>query len=178
MRRLLGLLFTLAIVTVSCSSDSSPTPSPGTSQSQAASASPSPDSPYVMEFRHAYLPIVKTLNNVTTACARSDMTLQLLPACGKRVTAFQAAVARLARYVTTTAPPAGAAAATRSLAASLRDMRRAFTELAERIKQQDLAGFLAMGGLGGPIDTPIQAFVSAVRALDAEFPGEGLPLPG
>jgi hypothetical protein len=140
--------------------------------------SPSPDSPYVRGFRHAYLPIVKTLNDVTTACARSDMSVALLPACGKRVTAFQGAVARLARYVTTTTPPASATAATHGLAASLRDMQEAFTKLAARIKQQDVDGFLAMGGLGGPIDTPIQAFVSAVRDLDAESPGESFPLPG
>jgi hypothetical protein len=176
--RLFGLLFLMTTVTVSCSSNSSPTPSPGTSQSQATSVGPSPDSPYVLGFRHAYLPIVKTLNEVTTACARSDMTVALLPACGKRVTAFQAAIVRLERYVTTTAPPASAAAAARSLAASLRDMQRAFTALAARIKQRDVAGFLAMGGLGGPIDTPITAFVSAVGTLDAEFPGESFPLPG
>jgi hypothetical protein len=178
MRRLFGLLFVLTTVTVSCNSDSSPTPSSGTSRSQAASASPNPDSPYVLGFRHAYLPIVTTLNAVTIACVRSDMSVALLPACGKRVTAFQAAVARLARYVTTTAPPASAAAATRSLAASMRDMQRAFTALAVRIKHQDLAGFLAMGGLGGPIDMPITAFVGAVGTLDAEFPGESFPLPG
>jgi hypothetical protein len=101
-----------------------------------------------------------------------------MPACGKRVEAFQSAVARLARYLTTTTPPAGATAAAHSLVVSLQDMQKAFTKLAARIKQRDLDGFLAMGGLGGPIDTPIQAFVSAVENLDAESPGESFPLPG
>ena len=178
MRRLFGLLFAVTTVTVSCSSDGSPIPSSGASQSRAASVSASPDSGYVSGFQQAYLPVVTTLNNVTTACVRSDMSVELLPACGKRVRAFQAAIAGLARYVTTTAPPADAQAATGSIATSLQGMQRSFTALAERIEQRDLDGFLAMGGLGGPIDTSIQAFVISVMALDAALPGASLPLPG
>lgn len=56
-------------------------------------------------------------------------------------------------------------------------MRRAFTTLAERIEQRDLAGAIAMGGPGGQIDTPIYAFFSAVNLLDAEFPGKSIKLP-
>jgi hypothetical protein len=57
-------------------------------------------------------------------------------------------------------------------------MHSAFDTLAGRIEREDLDGVLAMGGMGGPIDTPIQAFVTAVRTLDDTFPGEALSLPG
>ncbi len=134
-------------------------------------------SSYVSGFRPAYLPIVATLNRVTPACAYATQVVQL-PACGKRVAAFQAAVARLQRFVTHTAPPKKARAANRQLAASLRVMQARFTTLAALIKQKDISGFLAIGGPGRPIDNSIQAFVRAIGALDHFLPGKSLPLPG
>ena len=177
MRRTFGLLL-VTIVTLSCGSNGSSAVSPGTSQGATVSSSPVPDSPYLLGFRHAYLPVVTTLNDVTTACARSDMRVALLSACGRRIAAFQLAIRDLARYVTRTAPPDGAADAARGVATSLRGMHSAFDTLAGRIEREDLEGVLAMGGMGGPIDTPIQAFVTAVGTLDDTFPGEALPLPG
>jgi hypothetical protein len=173
-----GLLLALAIVLISCGSDGSSAVATRTPQSPTVSPSPVPDSPYLLGFRQAYLPLVTTLNDVTTACARSDMGVALLPACGRRVAAFQLAIRGLARYVTTTASPDGAAAAARGVATSLRGMHTAFDMLAGRIEREDLDGVLAMGGMGGPIDTPIQAFVTAVGTLDETLPGEALPLPG
>lgn len=57
-------------------------------------------------------------------------------------------------------------------------MQARFTTLAELIKRKDLAGFLAMGAPGKPIDNSIQAFLGAVGALDALLPGKPFPLPG
>jgi hypothetical protein len=57
-------------------------------------------------------------------------------------------------------------------------MQRAYARLQERIQRRDLAGFNAMGGPGGPIDNPIQAFVAQITRLDAALPGTTLPLPG
>jgi hypothetical protein len=173
-RRLFGLFVVLVIAIASCSSNGSPAGSSGGSSSGTDRSADS----YVPGFRQAYLTVVTKLNDVTAACARSDMTVALLPACGKRVRACRLAIARLATYVTSTPPPPDAAAALRSLAASLHDMHRAFGALAARITHRDLAGFLAMAGLGGPIDTPIQAFSRAALNLGAKFPGTSLPLPG
>jgi hypothetical protein len=106
---------------------------------------------YVSGFRPAYLPVVTTLNQVTPACADASRANQL-PACGVRVAAFRAATARLERFVTHTAPPPKAKEAAREMAASLRIMQARFTTLAALIKRKDLAGFLAMGGPGRPID--------------------------
>jgi hypothetical protein len=178
MRRPFGVLLALAILTISCGSNGSSAVAPGTSMTPTVSSSPVPDSPYLLGFRWAYLPIVTTLNDVTAACARSDMRVELLPACGRRVAALQLAIRDLARYVRTTAPPDRAAAAARGVATSLHGMHAAFDTLAGRIEREDLDGVLAMGGMGGPIDTPIQAFVTAVGTVDDTFPGEALPLPG
>ena len=46
-------------------------------------------------------------------------------------------------------------------------MQTSFTALAGVIKRKDIAGFLAMGGPGKPIDNSIQRFIAAVGALDA-----------
>lgn len=132
---------------------------------------------YASGFRPAYLPVVTTLNRVTPACAFATQVAQL-PACGRRVAAFQAAIVRLKAFVSQTAPPMKAQAANRELLASLRIMRARFSTLAALIKRKDIAGFLAMGGPGKPIDISIQRFVAAVGALDAQLPGKDLPLPG
>jgi hypothetical protein len=71
-------------------------------------------SSYVSGFRPAYLPVVATLNRVTPACAYATKVAQL-PACGKRVAAFQDAVAHLQRFVTHTTSPAKAQAVNREL---------------------------------------------------------------
>lgn len=177
MTRLLGPLFALAIVTASCGSDSSPAPSARTSRTQ-ASVSASADNAYLSGFRHAYLPVVTTLNDVTSACVRDDMTVALLPACGRRVTAFRAAIAHLGRYVHSSVPPIAAQDEARTVTAALRGLQRSFGALVTRIEQRDLAGFVAMAGLSGPLDRSIQSFITAVLRLQATFPGADLPIPG
>ena len=132
---------------------------------------------YVSGFRPAYLPVVATLNRVTPVCAYATKVAQL-PACGKRVAAFQAAVSRLQRFVTHTTPPVKAQATNRELVASLRVMQDTFTILAAFIKRNDIADFRAMGGVDKPIYNSIQSFIGAILALDAVLPGKSLPLPG
>ena len=133
---------------------------------------------YVSGFRPAYLPVVATLNRVTPACAYATKVPQL-PACGKRVAAFQAAVAHLQQFVTHTTPPKKAQALNRELVASLRDMQSTFTIRTAFIKRKDIADFLAMGRVDGPIYNSIQEFIGAVSALDeVVLPGKILPLPG
>jgi hypothetical protein len=133
---------------------------------------------YVSGFRPAYLPVVATLNRVTPACASPALKVAQLPHCGTRVAAFQAAVSRLQRFVTHTPPPPKAKATNRELVASLRVMQDTFTILAAFIKRNDIADFLAMGGVDKPIYNSIQAFIGAIEALDAVLPGKSLPLPG
>jgi hypothetical protein len=132
---------------------------------------------YASGFRPAYLPVVTRLNRVTPACAYATQVGQL-PACGRRVAAFRAAVARLRHFVTQTSPPAKAQVANRQLIASLRIMQARFTTLAALIEKKDIGRFRAMGGPGKPIDNSIQSFVAAVGAIDAQLPGNNLPLPG
>jgi len=136
-----------------------------------------PSANYVSGFRPAYLPVVATLNSVTPACADATKVVQLR-ACGKRVAAFEAAVAHLQRFVTHTTPPVKAQAANRELVASLRVMHETFTILAAFIKRNDIADFVSMGGVDRPIYNSIEAFIGAVDALDTVLPGKSLPLPG
>jgi hypothetical protein len=133
---------------------------------------------YVSGFGPAYLPVVATLNRVTPACASPALKVAQLPHCGTRVAAFQAAVSRLQRFVTHTPPPPKAKATNRELVASLRVMQDTFTILAAFIRRNDIADFLAMGGVDKPIYNSIQAFIGAIDALDAVLPGKSLPLPG
>jgi hypothetical protein len=132
---------------------------------------------YVSSFRAAYLPVVATLNRVTPACASATRVSQL-PACGRRVAPFRAALAHLLQFVTRATPPASARADVRALAASIRVLQQRFATLAAIIKREDLARFKAMGGLGHPIDNAINAFVSAIGSLEIDVPGMRLPLPG
>src|SRR5437667_4993323 len=66
-------------------------------------------SSYVSRFRAAYLPVFTTLNRVTPACASVTRVPQL-PACGKRVAPFRAAVAHLLQFETHATPPVKAKA--------------------------------------------------------------------
>jgi hypothetical protein len=132
---------------------------------------------YVAGFRPAYLPVVSTLNKVTTACASLTRRAEL-PACGRRVAAFRVAVAHLLSFVTNTPPPAKLKTANRELIVSIKTLQRVFARLAVQIKRKNLAGVLALGGLGHPIDNAIQGFVGAISFLDLALPGKGLPLPG
>lgn len=140
-------------------------------------ASASPSTTYVAGFRPAYLPVVATLNKVTIACASLSRRSQL-PACGKRVAGFRLAVAQLLFFVTHNKPPAKIKIANQELIVSLKGLQRVFTRLAVVIKDKNLAGVLALGGLGHPIDNATQAFIGAIGYLDVALPGKSLPLPG
>lgn len=143
----------------------------------ASSASASSSTTYVVGFRPAYLPVVATLNKVTIACASLSRKSQL-PACGKRVAAFRLAVAHLLFFVTHTTPPAKIKVANQELIVSLKRVQRVFIRLAAMIRDKNLAGTLALGGQGHPIDNAIQGFVGAIGYLDVVLPGKSLPLPG
>jgi hypothetical protein len=140
----------------------------------AASAAPAT---YASSFRAAYLPVVATLNRVTPACASATRVSQL-PACGRRVAPFRAALAHLLQFVTRATPPASARADVRALAASIRVLQQRFATLAAIIRREDLARFKAIGGLGHPIDNAINAFVSAIGSVQVDVPGMKLPVPG
>jgi hypothetical protein len=132
---------------------------------------------YVTGFRPAYLPVVQTLNRVTPACANATEVAQL-PACGKRVAAFQAAVSHLQRFVTHATPPAGARVVNRELIASLRVVQGTFSILSAFIARNDVRDFVAMGGVDKPVYNSLQSLVGAISALDPLLPGKSLPLPG
>jgi hypothetical protein len=132
---------------------------------------------YVTGFRPAYLQVVATLNRVTPACANATKVAQL-PACGKRVAVFQAAVSHLQRFLAHTTPPDQAKAENRELIASLRVVQGTFSILAAFITRKDIADFRAMGGVDKPIYNSLQSLVGAISALDPVLPGESLPLPG
>jgi len=131
---------------------------------------------YASGFRAAYLPVWKTLGNVSKACP-GPRTVAELPACGARVAPFRTALAGLYKYVTTTPPPAAAKADVRRFAASIRVLQQRFATLAGYIKQKNLTRFLAMGGENSPIRNAIGAFVTGLGTVVVDVPGLRVPVP-
>jgi hypothetical protein len=131
---------------------------------------------YGSGFRAAYLPVWKTLGEVTKACP-GPRTLAELPACGARVAPFRAALAGLYRYVTTTPPPAAAKGDVRTFVASLRVLQQRFATLAGYITQKNLARFLAMGGENSPIRNGIGSFFRSLGNVVIVVPGLRVPVP-
>jgi NADH:ubiquinone oxidoreductase subunit 6 (subunit J) len=132
---------------------------------------------YAAGFRVAYLPVVTTLNQVTAKCA-SVRRVAELPACGKRVAAFRTATSHLLAYINQTTPPAKAKADVTRLRGTIKLLQRQFAKFATLIRERNLKGVLAMGGLGRPLDSSIQGFSSSIQLLDLDLPGKSLPLPG
>jgi hypothetical protein len=159
-----------------CSCGDSATSSSRTSSAPGGAASPA-DAQYAGAFRQDYVKVVSTLNAVSAACDHT-LTTATLPACGKRVAAFQTAMDNLSTYIQQRTPPANAATQVHTTAQALASMQATFGMLAERIKNRNAKAVNAMAGSGKPLtDSIVSFFDAAIPSLDAVLPGQPFPPP-
>jgi hypothetical protein len=159
-----------------CSCGDSATSSTRKSSTPTGAASAA-DAQYAGAFRQEYVKVVSTLNAVSAACDHT-LTTATLPACGKRVAAFRAAIDNLSAYIQQRTPPANAATQVHTAAQALASMQAIFGMLAERIKNRNATGVNAMAGNGKPLtDSIVSFFDAAIPSLDAVLPGQPFPPP-
>ena len=160
-----------------CSCGDSATSSSRKSSAPVATASAA-DAQYAGPFQQKYVKVVSTLNAVSAACDHT-LTTATLPACGKRVAAFQAAIDNLSAYIQQHTPPANAATQVHTAAQALASMQATFGTLAQRIENGNAKTVNAMAGNGRPLtDSILSFFVAAIPSLDAVLPGQPFPPPG
>jgi hypothetical protein len=159
-----------------CSCGDSATSSSRKSSAPTGAASAA-DAQYAGAFRQDYVKVVSTLNAVSAACDHT-LTTATLPACGKRVAAFRAAIDNLSAYIQQRTPPANAATQVHTAGEALASMQATFGMLAERIKIGNAKAVNAMAGSGKPLtDSIVSFFVAAIPSLDAVLPGQPFPPP-
>jgi hypothetical protein len=167
---LLGCEFAL------CACGDSATSSSGKSSAPLGAASAA-DAQYAGAFRQEYAKVVSTLNAVSAACDHT-LTTATLPACGKRVAAFRAAIDNLSAYIQQRTPPANAATQVHTAAHALASMQATFGILAKRIKNGNATAVNAMAGNGKLLtDSIVSFFDAAIPSLDAVLPGQPFPPP-
>jgi hypothetical protein len=121
--------------------------------------------------------VVSTLNAVSVACDHT-LTTATLPACGKRVAAFGAAIDNLSAYIRQRTPPTDAGTQVHTAGQALASMQAIFGMLAQRIENGNAKAVNAMAGDGKPLtDSIVSFFDAAIPSLDAVLPGQPFPPP-